>query len=158
MSKSKQSILAAANPSVLNLANVITGGGGLPVFDGKDIAGSIGVSGLRARRRPGCTLCSGWHRQGYEGAGKIAIVWRAYSALPSARCAKWGRIEFLIDLLLETIEEHETATGRMIQRTKHNVRNNAYALRSKITTACKYRFYSGKPWNIPWDIKSLWHT
>ncbi len=36
---------AAASPSVLNLANVITGGGGLPVFAGKDLIGSIGVSG-----------------------------------------------------------------------------------------------------------------
>ena len=36
---------AACNPSVLNLANVITGGGGLPVYEGKDIVGSIGVSG-----------------------------------------------------------------------------------------------------------------
>ncbi|OGT84697.1 MAG: hypothetical protein A3H91_04945 [Gammaproteobacteria bacterium RIFCSPLOWO2_02_FULL_61_13] len=36
---------AAANPSVLNLANVITGGGGLPVYAGKELIGSIGVSG-----------------------------------------------------------------------------------------------------------------
>ncbi len=40
---------AAASPSLLNLANVITGGGGLPVFAGKDIVGSIGVSGAPGR-------------------------------------------------------------------------------------------------------------
>ena len=36
---------AAANPSVLHLANVVTGEGGLPIFAGKEIVGSIGVSG-----------------------------------------------------------------------------------------------------------------
>ena len=40
---------AAASPSLLNLANVITGGCGLPVFAGKDIVGSIGVSGAPGR-------------------------------------------------------------------------------------------------------------
>jgi len=40
---------AAASPSLLNLANVIPGGGGLPVFAGKVIVGSIGVSGAPGR-------------------------------------------------------------------------------------------------------------
>jgi len=36
---------AASNPSVLHLANVVTGEGGLPVVINKQLVGSIGVSG-----------------------------------------------------------------------------------------------------------------
>jgi len=56
---------AAGNPSVLNLANVITGGGGLPVFEGKDIVGSIGVSGA-----PGSDLDAPCAQAGIDRAMK----------------------------------------------------------------------------------------
>ena len=57
---------AAGNPSVLNLANVITGGGGLPVFDGKDLIGSIGVSGA-----PGSDLDAPCAQAGIDRAMKV---------------------------------------------------------------------------------------